>query len=213
MRLMALPKRHPGETYETGALASWHRDQVAGIAITDEDLIRRINSRDEIALAILYDRHTAMVYSVVRPILAEEGAARDIIPQVFYRIWLKASDFNPRGNTVPEFLKVIARKCAFDKFLEHGFENGGLLFGGQGVPAFNVELMTRVRKIMTEMPRTDCLPPEIENPTASDLAQSDRDYQVLFVALKAKIRATLEALRELPLPAPDEVESRNKGKS
>lgn len=213
MGLMALPERGPKETYESGALASWHEEQVPEVANTDERLIQRINSRDETALAILYDRHTAMVYSVVRPILAEEIAARDIIPQVFYRIWLKASDFEPAGNTVPEFLKTIARKCAFDQFLERGFVSGGLFSGGQGVPAFNVDLMKRVRTIMAELPRSEGAPVAIEGSKGHDWAREDRRSQELIVGLKAKIKAALKALRELPLRAPDAVESRKQEKS
>jgi DNA-directed RNA polymerase specialized sigma24 family protein len=211
MGQMASPERVPGKTYETGALASWHQEQVPEVANTDGGLMQRINSRDETALAILYDRHTAMVYSVVRPILAEEGAARDIIPQVFYCIWLKASDFKPAGNAVPEFLKTIARKCAYDQFLEGGFENGGLL-SGEGPPAFNVDLMTRVRKIMAELPRSEGAPVEIEESKDSDWVQEDRRSQELILGLKGKIKAALKALRDLPLRDPVAVDTRKQEK-
>jgi len=197
MGMMALPERGPKVTYESGALASWYQEQIPEVANSDQSLMQRINSRDETALAILYDRYKSMVYSEVRPILAEESAARDFVPQVFYRIWLKASDFKPAGNTIPEFLKTIARKCAFDQFLGGGFENGGLLSGGQGVPAFNVDLMARVRKIMAELPRSEGSTMEIKVSNGSDWVQADQPSQELMVALKAKMRTALKALREM----------------
>ncbi len=180
MGLMALPEQRPRRTYENGALASWHHGQDDGLAVTDESLIQRIRSRDETALAILYDRHAAMVYSVVRPILTDEGAAEEIIPHIFYRIWLKTSDFKPAGSTVPEFLMVTARKCAFDQFLCRGFENGGLLSADRNVPAFNVELMTRVRKIVADLPRSKRAPVKIGNFEGANWAQADRHAEQLY---------------------------------
>jgi RNA polymerase sigma-70 factor, ECF subfamily len=197
MGIMALPERGPKVTYESGALASWYQEQIPEVANSDQSLIQRINSRDETALAILYDRYTTMVYSEVRPILAEESEARDFVPQVFYRIWLKASDYKPAGDTVPEFLKTVARKCAFDRFLEGGFENGGLLSGGQGVPAFNVDLMARVRKIMAELPHSERAAVAIGDSNGSEWVHADQPSQELMVALKAKMRAALNALREM----------------
>lgn len=199
MGQMALPERRPEKTYETGALASWHNEQGPGVSVTDESLIQRINSRDETALAILYDRHAAMVYSVVRPILTEEGAAEEIIPCVFYRIWLKASDFKPAVSTVPEFLKVTARQCAFDQFLGRAFENGGLFPASHSVQAFNVELMARVRKIVADLPRPERGPAEMGKLEDANWVRSDRYMEQLISALKDKMRAALKALRELPL--------------
>lgn len=158
MGLMALPERRPVKTLETGALASWHHAQNDGVVLTDESLIQRILTRDETALAVLYARHAAMVYSVVRPILTEDSAAKEIIPQIFYRIWLKASDLKSANSTVPEFLTVTARNCAFDQFLGRGFENGGLLLANRSAPAFNVELMARVRKIVADLSGPEQVP-------------------------------------------------------
>src|SRR5579862_2023948 len=210
---MASSKRGSSKTYESGALASWHHAQVDEVVVTDESLIQRINSRDETALAILYHRHAEMVYSVVRPILSEQSATEEIVPQIFYRIWLKASDFKPAVGTVPEFLRVTARKCAFDQFLCRGFENGGLLSAYRNIPAFNVELMTRVRTIMAGLPRLEKAAAATGNFEGANRDQSDQHVEQLIDALKAKIRAALKALRELPVWAPDVVDSRKQEKS
>jgi RNA polymerase sigma-70 factor (ECF subfamily) len=201
MGLMASTERRSGDTIETGALASWHHSQDDGVAVTDENLMQRIRSRDETALAILYHRHADMVYSVVRPILTDEGAARDIIPHIFYRIWLKTNDFKPGVSTMPGFLIVMARKCAFDQLLSRGFENGGLLGADRSVPAFNVELMTRVRKTVADLPRSERAPVEISDSGAANWDQKDRHAEQLIDAIKAKIRAALKSLRELTLVA------------
>jgi RNA polymerase sigma-70 factor, ECF subfamily len=213
MGLMALPEQCPGRTYETGALAFWHHRQDDGVAITDESLIQRIRSRDETALAILYHRHAQMVFSVVRSILTDEGDAEEIVSQIFYRIWLKAPDFKSAVSTVPEFLMVTARKCALDQFLHRGFENGGLLSADRNVPAFNVELMTRVMKIVADLPRSERAPVEIGNFEDANWARADRYAEQLIEVVKAKMRAALKTLRELPLGAPQSDEQRKQEES
>lgn len=213
MGQMASPERRSSNTYESGALASWHHAQVDGVVVTDESLIQRIRSKDETALAVLYARHAGMVYSVVRPILTEEGAAKEIIPHVFYRIWLKASDFKSANGSVPEFLTVTARNCAFDQFLRRGFENGGLLLANRSAPAFNVELMARVSKIVADLPGPECGPAEIGKFEDAKWARSDRHMEQLINALRGKIRTALKALRELPLGTPNSNEQSKQVKS
>ncbi|HEV2349165.1 MAG TPA: hypothetical protein VG028_04885 [Terriglobia bacterium] len=208
MGLMASPEQRPGKTYESGALASWHHAHVGGNEVTDESLMQRIRSRDETALAILYRRHAEMAYSVVRPILANEEAARDIIPHIFYRIWLKASDFKPVGGTVPGILIITSRKCAFDQFLSRGFENGGLLVADRSLPDFNVELMARVTKVVGDLPRAETVPVEIGGSIAPNWDQTDRNSKRLIDAISAKIRVAVKALSELPLRTLD---SRDQG--
>lgn len=213
MGQMSSSERGSSKNYESGALASWHRAQVDGVVVTDESLIQRINSRDETALAILYHRHAEMVYSVVRPILPDESATEEFVPQIFYRIWLKASDFKPAVSTVPEFLRITARKCAFDQFLCRGFENGGLLSAFHNIPAFNVELMTRVRRIVTGLPRSEQVAVETGTFKGANWAQSDQHAQQLINELKAKMRAALKAMRELPMWAPNVADSRKHEKT
>lgn len=213
MGQMASPERHASETYESGALASWHHTKVDGIAATDESLIQRINSRDETALAILYERHAALVYAAVRPILPDESATEEIIPQVFYRVWLKASDFKSSVSTVPEFLTVTARKCAFSQFLCHGFERGGLILADRNVPAFNVDLMTRVRRIVGALSRSEQAPVETGTIEEENRALPDQHAEQSIDAVKARMRAALKALRDLPVWAHEVVDSQKQEKS
>jgi hypothetical protein len=142
-----------------------------------------------------------MVYFAVRPILTDEPAAREIIPLIFYRIWLKASDFNPASGSVLELLKTTARQYAFDRFLSRGFENGGLLSTAHNDPAFDVELMTRVSKTTLDLRPSKGALKEIDNSEDATWDQDDSRAEKLVGALKTKIRAALKALRELPLEA------------
>ncbi len=201
MGLMATPERRLRKPHEAEALASWHHED-NGTAMTDQSLMQRLVAKDETALAILYDRYAEMVYSTVRSILTEEGAAEEIVPDTFYRIWLKARDFKPARSTVPGFILVTARKCAIDRLLCRGFENSELLGSDRTLSPSDAasqltqeELMGKVRKILAEMPHSQRIPLEV---TGATQVQAARYSGKLIDAVKTRMRAALNVLREMP---------------
>jgi RNA polymerase sigma-70 factor (ECF subfamily) len=81
---------------------------------TDFALLSAIRSGDEKAMAELYDRYSAVVYSVALRVLGDTGAAEDILQEVFMQLWRNPGLFDSsRGNLVP-WLAVIARNRAID---------------------------------------------------------------------------------------------------
>ena len=204
MGLMATPEKRLTKPYEAGALASWHHE-VDGTALADQSLMHRLVAKDETALAILYDGYAEMVYSTVRSILTEEGAAEEIVPEVFYQLWLKARDFKPARSTVPGFILVTARKCAVHELLCRGFENSELLGSDQPLspsnPALQLsreELMGRVRKILADMPNLQRVPLEVTHIKNVSQVQAARYSGKLIDAVKARMRAAMKVLREMP---------------
>ena len=72
----------------------------------------RMGSED--ALAQLYDRYSAIVYSVALRVLGDTGAAEDLLQEVFMQLWRNPGLFDSsRGNLGP-WLAVIARNRAID---------------------------------------------------------------------------------------------------
>lgn len=204
MGLMATPERRLRKPYEAGALASWHHE-IDGTAIADQSLMQRLVAKDEAALAILYDGYSEMVHSTVRSILTEEGDAEEIVPEIFYQIWLKASDFKPARSTVPGFILVTARKCAVHRLLCRGFENSELLGSDQTPSPSNAtsqlnreELMGRVRKILADMPNLQRVPLEVTHVKSASQVQAARYSGKLIDAVKNRMRAAMNVLREMP---------------
>ena len=202
MGLMATPDKRLRKAYEAGALASWHPED-NGTATTDQSLMQRLVAKDETALAILYDRYAEMVHSTVRSILTEEGAAGEIVPEIFYQLWIKARDFKPARSTVHGFILVTARKCAVHRLLCRGFENSEPLGADQtlslsnpGLQPTREELMARVKAILAEMPHSQRVPLEL-TPT-KDAVQAARYSGKLIDAVKTRMRAALKVLREMP---------------
>jgi RNA polymerase sigma-70 factor, ECF subfamily len=82
-------------------------------------LLSAIRSGDEHAMAALYDRYSAIVYSIALRVLGDTGKAEDILQEVFMQLWRKPEGFDSsRGHLAP-WLAVIARNRAIDLLRKH----------------------------------------------------------------------------------------------
>jgi RNA polymerase sigma-70 factor (ECF subfamily) len=80
----------------------------------DAALIARIRSGEQDAMAELYDRHSPLVYSVALRVLADTGAAEDVLQDVFMQLWRHPVSFDARRGSLGPWLAVIARHRAID---------------------------------------------------------------------------------------------------
>ena len=77
-------------------------------------LLSAIRSGDGQAMAQLYERYSAIVYSVALRVLGDTAAAEDILQEVFMQLWRNPGGFDTaRGNLAP-WLAVITRNRAVD---------------------------------------------------------------------------------------------------
>src|SRR5207302_3717328 len=80
----------------------------------ERELIAGIRGGREAAMAQLYDRYSAVVYSVALRVLGDTGAAEDVLQEIFMQLWRNPGSFDAsRGNLAP-WLAVIARNRAVD---------------------------------------------------------------------------------------------------
>lgn len=85
----------------------------AGGAV-DITLLSAIRSGDENAMAALYDRYSAIVYSVALRVLGDTGSAEDVLQDVFMQLWRKPGGFDSSRGSLGPWLAVIARNRAID---------------------------------------------------------------------------------------------------
>ena len=126
----------------------------------DLSLIKRVVARDESALAALYDRHSGIVYSLLRRIVRDEPIAEDILQDVFYHFWHIASSFDPERGVLRSWLLTIARNRAIShlrKRSERDFSeidcNAVSSCLPQDTVAAQNELVSRVREILAQIPQ------------------------------------------------------------
>jgi RNA polymerase sigma-70 factor (ECF subfamily) len=82
--------------------------------LSDAALVSAIRSGKEDAMAELYDRYSALVYSVSLRVLGDAGAAEDVLQEVFLQLWRNPDWFDSsRGNLAP-WLAVISRNRSID---------------------------------------------------------------------------------------------------
>ena len=81
---------------------------------TDHALLERIRSRDESAMATLYDKYNRLVYTVSLRILGSAEAAEDLLQEVFLRVW-RQPDMQVSANGMAAWFAVVARNRSIDK--------------------------------------------------------------------------------------------------
>jgi len=80
----------------------------------DEELARRLQRREQSAMADLYDRFGRLTYSVILAIVRDTGVAEDLVQETFLRVWNRAQGFEPGKGALGPWLLAIARNRAID---------------------------------------------------------------------------------------------------
>jgi RNA polymerase sigma-70 factor (ECF subfamily) len=84
--------------------------------LDDGDLINLISHAQEDALSELYDRYSALIYSVSMNAVGDRMLAEEITQDVFVRVWERAVTYRSEHGSVATWLASIARNRAIDVF-------------------------------------------------------------------------------------------------
>ncbi len=60
----------------------------------DNTLIQNLKNKDERALALLYDKYSGAIYSVILKTIRDEGKAQNILQDTFITVWEKAQSYD-----------------------------------------------------------------------------------------------------------------------
>ena len=83
---------------------------------SDDELITAIQQqRDGAALAELYDRYGARVYSLSLMMLQETTSAQEVTQDAFLKVWTRAQQYSPQSGALVSWLLGIARNAARDR--------------------------------------------------------------------------------------------------
>ncbi|OIK16661.1 RNA polymerase [Bacillus sp. MUM 116] len=82
---------------------------------TDEELIELIVQNNRSALEELYDRYVKLVYSFsFKMTNGDPEETKEIVQQVFFRLWSTKSTYNPAQGKFANWLLTITRNIAID---------------------------------------------------------------------------------------------------
>jgi RNA polymerase sigma factor (sigma-70 family) len=80
----------------------------------DFDLLVRVGSGDGRAMALLYDRHSKVVYSVALRVCRNSAAAEEVLQNIFLRMWLSPQQFASAEGDLAGRLGLLSRNLAID---------------------------------------------------------------------------------------------------
>ncbi len=85
------------------------------------DLMVRVTKKDKAAFNQLYSRFSQVVFNLSFRILKDRGEAEEIVQEVFFQVWEKASSYDPNRGAESTWILNIARSRAIDKLRALGF--------------------------------------------------------------------------------------------
>lgn len=170
---------------------------------TDWSLLERVTRKDEAALSKLYDRYSGLVYSEVKRILRDGGAAEEILQDLFYQVWRTSERFDASRGSFAGWLLVAARNRAISKLRKK--DNKSEELGSDKVDLkVNLEMSTlqrllvqKVRSLMGSLPEgqreaVECA--YFEGLTHAEIAE--KTGQPLGT-IKTRIRTAMETLKQV----------------
>src|ERR1044071_2543013 len=78
-------------------------------------LIRKVVNQDRDAFSELYDRFSALVFTLAVRMLRTRSDAEDLVQEVFVQIWRQAQNYAEDRGTPEAWIINIARSRAIDK--------------------------------------------------------------------------------------------------
>ena len=80
----------------------------------DAELLSRLQSGDEQAMASLYNRYSKIVYSVALRVLRDPASAEDVLQEIFMQIWRNPDSFIATRGSLGGWLAVVTRNRSID---------------------------------------------------------------------------------------------------
>ena len=82
---------------------------------SDDELMADLAAGDIAALEQLYDRYSALVFSVSLRVLADRQLAEDVTQEVFLRLWRRPESYDPARGRLLSWLMSVTRNRAIDE--------------------------------------------------------------------------------------------------
>ena len=84
-------------------------------AVDDAEMMEALARGDVAALESLYDRYSALVFSVSLRVLHDVHLAEDVTQEVFLRLWRQPASFDPARGRFISWLMSVTRNRALDE--------------------------------------------------------------------------------------------------
>src|ERR1700761_182476 len=82
--------------------------------LSDLALLQLVQTGDQPALKVLYDRYSSLVYSTAVRILKNPASAEDVTQELFLRLWVHSKQVQVPGETLHGWMTVVSRNRSLD---------------------------------------------------------------------------------------------------
>jgi len=82
--------------------------------VNESELVKRLQKGDKNAFGELYDLYSSSLYGLVSRIIHSEETARDLLQDIFIKIWEHIYSYDPLKGTLFTWMLNIARNAAID---------------------------------------------------------------------------------------------------
>ncbi len=83
--------------------------------LTDEQLMGRIQAKDDQALATLYRRHTPILRTVIGRVVNNDCDVDDLLQEVFLELWNRSEHYDEKKGKALGWIVTLARRRAIDR--------------------------------------------------------------------------------------------------
>lgn len=95
--------------------------------VPDEQLMKRVSAGDVSAFETLFDRHSAVAYSLAYRICRRRGMAEDVTQEVFLWLWRSGARYEPTRGSVRAWLLTTVHNRSIDALRRARTRDGGEL--------------------------------------------------------------------------------------
>src|SRR3990172_8089192 len=154
-----VPDRRPLSVWESGlARVNVSSSSQDYRQLGDEELMRRLQYRDKVALEAIFDRYGDLVYTTALRVLRDAQLAEDVSQEIFGRLWRKPGSYVAERGRFLTWLISVTRNRAVDEVRSRGrrqrhetaspeAQERELPAGSANDPALNAQLAEAARTI------------------------------------------------------------------
>ena len=173
----------------------------------DLDLMRRVATGEEAALAMLYERFGSLVYRMAFQAVPSKSEAEDAVQEIFVRLWRTASRYDPSRAALVTWVILISRRQLVDRMRRSRARlRPASLDESQGGPMVevggSVSGMERDERLAAMLKRIDALP-ELQRTVVKraylggqTLRQIGEELNTPLGTIKSALSRALTRLRE-----------------
>lgn len=172
--------------------------------LTDGEVLARVASQDQAALAELFRRYGGRVLAYVRAMAGPRFPAEDAVQEIFLTLWQKAGLYSPERGEAAGWIFTLTRHKVFDiqrslgRVREAGSPDLELLSPGED--PVDPSLAPSLHKALSMLPPEQAQPIRLAYFGDFTYDETAKRLGIPLGTLKTRIRTGLASLRRLITP-------------